>query len=82
MCSSDLGQLDHPDMTDAIEKMLAATKRHGIAGGPHVGTPEQAARWVEKGATFMSLNFDGGMLLESSLETVGELRTRLGERLL
>ena len=76
------GQIDHPDMTDSIEKMLAATKRNGIAGGPHVSTPEQAARWVEKGATFMSLNFDGGMLLETSLQTVGDLRDRLGSRML
>ena len=76
------GQMDHPDLTHAIEKMLAATKRHGIAGGPHVSTPEEAAYWVEKGATFMSLNYDGAMLLETSQQMVGELRGYLGSRML
>ena len=76
------GQMDHPDLTHAIEKMLAATKRHGIAGGPHVSTPEEAAYWVERGATFMSLNYDGAMLLETSQQMVGELRGYLGSRML
>ncbi|MCY4107844.1 MAG: aldolase/citrate lyase family protein [Chloroflexi bacterium] len=76
------GQTDHPDVIDCIERMLAATKRHGIAGGPHVSTPEKAAHWVEKGATFMSLNFDGAMLLDTSQRVIEEVRGYLGSRML
>ena len=76
------GQTKHPDIRDAVLKMLAAAKRHGVAGGPHVGSPEDAASWAEKGATFMSMGFDGALLLEASKDAVARCRKALGDRML
>ena len=76
------GQTGHPDVTDCIERMLAAAKKNDVAGGPHVGTTADAEAWADKGATFMSLNFDGGLLLDISTSAVEDSRRRLGDRLL
>ncbi len=77
------GQTTHPDIEDCVRKMLAAVKRHGIAGGPHLGrSPKDAARWADEGATFMSFTSDGGLLLEISSATVRETRELLGDRML
>ena len=76
------GQTTHPDVVDCIERMLAAVKKNGIAGGPHVGTAADTELWADKGATFMSLNFDAGLLLEISTSAVDDARARLGDRML
>ena len=77
------GKTTHPEVEACIDKMLAAVKRHRIAGGPHLGrSPKDAARWADRGATFMSFTSDGGMLLEIASSTVRETRELLGERLL
>ena len=75
------GQLDHPDLEQAIERMLAACRQNGIAGGPHVGSAEEARKWADRGATFMSYGLDGVMLLEASQRAVAGLSDQLGERL-
>ncbi len=76
------GQTSHPHVRDCIQRMLDAVKRHGIAGGPHVGTPEEIADWSEKGATFMAYSFDAGMLLETAMEDYARTEALLGDRLL
>ena len=77
------GQTDHPDVHDAILKMLQAVKRVGIAGGPHTGrNAKEIANWVEQGATFMAVTSDSSLLYEISAETVRETRELLGNRLL
>lgn len=74
--------LTHPRMHDAIERMLAACARNGIAGGPHVGSVEMLAHWVERGARFFSYSFDGGLLLDVSRRELRSARERLGDRML
>jgi 2-keto-3-deoxy-L-rhamnonate aldolase RhmA len=75
------GQTDHPQVRAAIERMLAACQRNGIAGGPHVGSAEAARAWAERGATFMSVGFDGALLLEASRRLMADARDLLGPRL-
>ena len=76
------GQIHHPDIRDSVERMLAAVKRHGIAGGPHIGSIDESLEWADKGATFMSYGYDGDMLLQASKQFVGGVRGLLGNRLL
>ncbi len=76
------GQIHHPDIRDSVERMLAAVKRHGIAGGPHIGSIDESLEWADKGATFMSYGYDGDMLLQASKQFVGGVRELLGGRLL
>jgi 2-keto-3-deoxy-L-rhamnonate aldolase RhmA len=75
------GQTRHPDIDDAVERMLAAAKRHGVAAGPHIGSIDEALEWADKGATFMSYGYDGDMLLQASKQFVGGVRELLGDRL-
>jgi len=74
--------LDHPRMKEAIEAMLAACARNGIAGGPHVSDPAALATWVERGARFFSYSFDGAMLLDGASQAVCHTRDAVGARLL
>ncbi len=76
------GQTGHPDVVDCIERMLAAAEKNGVAGGPHVGSAADAEVWADKGATFMSLSFDGALLLDASINAHDDTRARLGERML
>ncbi len=75
-------QMTHPRVIAAIERMLAAVKDAGIAGGPHVGTPEDAVAWAGKGATFMSFSYDGGLLAKAATEGMSAIRAGLGDRVL
>ncbi len=77
------GETGHADVEDAIRKMLAAVKRHGIAGGPHVGTSgADVARWADEGATFMSMASDYAMLMDAATASASEARELLGDRML
>ena len=75
------GRMDHPRLEQAIERMLAACRQNGIAGGPHVGSAEAVRKWADRGATFMSYGMDGAMLLEASRRAVEGISGLLGERL-
>jgi 4-hydroxy-2-oxoheptanedioate aldolase len=74
--------LDHPRMTEAIEAMLTACERNGIAGGPHVSDQAALGAWVERGARFFSYSFDGAMLLEGASQAACQARDVVGARLL
>jgi 2-keto-3-deoxy-L-rhamnonate aldolase RhmA len=74
--------LDHPRMVEAVEATLAACARFGIAGGPHVSSPEALGTWVQRGARFFSFSFDGALLLDGSREAVCAARDVVGEHLL
>lgn len=75
------GQMDHPRLEQAIERMLVACRQNGIAGGPHVGSAQAIRKWADRGATFMSYGMDGSMLMEASRRAVDEISGLLGERL-
>jgi 2-keto-3-deoxy-L-rhamnonate aldolase RhmA len=75
------GQTNHPIVRAAVDRMLAACKRHGIAGGPHVSSAAAAREWADRGATFMSCSFDGALLLEASKQLAGGIHDLLGDRL-
>jgi 2-keto-3-deoxy-L-rhamnonate aldolase RhmA len=56
------GQLDHPDVKAAIDRVLEATKARGLAPGIHLVHPETArrdlARCAEQGFRFIALGTD------------------------
>ena len=76
------GQYDHPSMQAAVERLLAACQRHGVAGGPHVGSAEEARAWADRGARFMSCSFDGALLLGAMTRLGQDARRLVGERML
>lgn len=57
-------QFDHPRLLDAMDDLVAACRRHGVAPGFLPPTPEQAAYWKKKGFTMLSLGSDIGVFLD------------------
>jgi 4-hydroxy-2-oxoheptanedioate aldolase len=64
---SDLGQnlgygpgtdREEPEVLEAIERILAAAREHGLTAGIFTGTPEYASRMVEKGFRFVTISSD------------------------
>ncbi|MBV9354417.1 MAG: hypothetical protein JO023_02705 [Chloroflexi bacterium] len=73
--------LEHPRMVEAIQAVLAACARNRIAGGPHVGSREDLASWVNQGARFFSFGFDGQLLLDASRNAVCDAQAIVGDDL-
>ena len=56
-------QFDHPRLLQAMDDLVAACRRHGVAPGFLPPTPESAAHWIGKGFRMVSLGSDIGVLM-------------------
>ena len=56
-------QFDHPRFLAAMDSLVAACRRHGVAPGFLPPTPESAAHWISKGFRMISLGSDIGIFL-------------------
>ncbi len=56
-------QFDHPRFLSAMDALVTACRRHGIAPGFLPPTPASAAHWIRKGFRAISLGSDIGVLL-------------------
>ncbi len=56
-------QFEHPRLLQAMDDLVDACRRHGIAPGFLPPTPESAAHWVSKGFRMISLGSDIGVFL-------------------
>jgi 2-keto-3-deoxy-L-rhamnonate aldolase RhmA len=57
-------QFDHPRLLQAMDDLVAACNRHGVAPGFLPPTPESAAHWIGKGFRMISMGSDIGVFLE------------------
>jgi len=57
-------QFDHPRLMQAMDELVDACKRHGLAPGFMPLTPENAAHWVSKGFRMISLGSDISVFLD------------------
>ena len=57
-------QFDHPRLLQAMDDLVEACRRYGVAPGFLPPTPESAAHWVAKGFRMISLGSDIGVFLE------------------
>ena len=64
---SDLGQSlgygpgtdrGEPEVVEAIDRVLAAAREHGLVAGIFTGSPEYASRMAEKGFQFVTISSD------------------------
>jgi len=56
------GQPEHPKMVKAIEKVIAACKKHGKFAGTHLGSIEMLKKWHEKGMRILTWSGDTAIL--------------------
>jgi 4-hydroxy-2-oxoheptanedioate aldolase len=80
---SDLGQsLGHgpgmdrgePAVVEAIERVLTAARRHGLAAGIFTGSPEYASHMAAKGFKFVTISSDARLMASAAATAVAALR--------
>jgi 2-dehydro-3-deoxyglucarate aldolase/4-hydroxy-2-oxoheptanedioate aldolase len=57
-------QFDHPRLLTAMDELVAACRKYGVAPGFLPPTPESAAHWISKGFRMLSLGTDIGVFLD------------------
>lgn len=57
-------QFEHPRLLAAMDALVAACRRHGVAAGFLPPTPEAAVHWAHKGFRALSLGSDIGVFLD------------------
>jgi 4-hydroxy-2-oxoheptanedioate aldolase len=67
------GELDHPDVVAAGER-LAAAIRAEAALGVYLERPDQIDRWRQAGASFFTLRTDGRIFLDACRRTLEQFR--------
>lgn len=65
-------------VNDAIETVLAATARHGIAMGLHCADPQMAAHWAGKGVRMVTVATDATSLRRVIVQELAEARAAGG----
>lgn len=61
-------QFDHPRFLAAMDALVAASARHGVAAGFLPPTPEAAVHWKNKGFRALSLGSDIGVFMRALRE--------------
>ncbi len=71
------GQMDHPRLIEAMEKVADACAKYGKAAGCIVPHPEAALRWINKGYRFISLSGDVWLLQYALKKGINEIKEQL-----
>ena len=76
------GQVTHQKVVDKVREIATLSKKHDVAVGMFVETPEAAKQWVKQGVLYCSLDVDAAILLKASVNYMKQLReTTGGEKL-
>ncbi|TAM56399.1 2,4-dihydroxyhept-2-ene-1,7-dioic acid aldolase [bacterium] len=73
---------DHAEGTvqfQAVERILAAAKRNGVAAGIHTGSPNYAAKMIALGFNLVTINSDAKLLDAAARAAVAQARAGGGE---
>lgn len=68
------GQVNDPKVVKAIEKSIDIVRSKGKAVGTFTSDFENAHYWAERGVQYVSIGIDTGLLYESTLELVKQLK--------
>ena len=75
-----LGQVGHPRVIEAIERIIARARHAHVPVGHMLGTdPHTAYDWLRRGAQFVSVGQDFTFLIEGANRTISELGRLLRE---
>ncbi len=75
------GQMEHPDMVEALEKYKSACKTHGTSAGTHIVHPNDrnVRETIEAGYTLIALGMDNSLLLSVCSQVLGAARSLSGD---
>lgn len=68
------GQFDHPTLTGAIERTLAACLRHRVVPAIHTNEVELTAAWARRGMRLVSFSSEIGILFQGARAAVTAIR--------
>jgi 2-keto-3-deoxy-L-rhamnonate aldolase RhmA len=68
------GELKHPRMVEAYERVIAACRKHGVAPGVHLMDMEWAKEWIGKGVRFLTYYPDIRFLMDGAKNATRQLR--------
>jgi 2-keto-3-deoxy-L-rhamnonate aldolase RhmA len=69
------GEAGHPLIVEAIEKVIAAARRHNVVSGIHMGNVESLKGWMAKGMRMIMYSSDFGFLMEAGAVGLRHLRS-------
>lgn len=69
------GQMDHPRMAEAYQRVIEGCRRHGVAPGIHLTRLEEVAQWVEKGMRLVTYQYDAGLFRQASADALRQLKS-------
>lgn len=67
------GELDHPLVVAAVDRVLAAAKRNGVPVGYPSGSPAEIQKMIERGIRFFQAGNDLGLMRQSATEIFRQL---------
>ena len=70
-------QFQHPDFLAALDKVIAATRKHGKLAGIQPSSMEQAEQWVKMGFNVISWKADSGLYGGALRSEVDALRKKV-----
>ncbi len=73
------GQMEAPPMHTAIEAMLAACRRHGVAPAIHMNDLKLAVYWAQQGMQVISSNAETGLMIKGGLEVTSTVKAAFGQ---
>lgn len=72
-------KMDHPDMVASIEKVIAASKKHNVTIGLHVGDLKAIKYWSQNGILLLSGSSDLDILIDGSIQLCKSYRESVTE---
>jgi len=68
------GQLTHPRVQQAVQKVLEAAQRHGVPAGMYVNDPSEVPAWRQRGVRFVVYSIDYKVLARSLQQAAAACR--------
>jgi 2-keto-3-deoxy-L-rhamnonate aldolase RhmA len=69
------GQTSHPDVEQAIHRVIAVSRDKGIIPGIHTGSVDKAKYWIDQGMQFVGFGTDIKLILQICKSSAKELRS-------
>lgn len=69
------GQTSHPEVEQAIRRVIAVSRDKGIIPGIHTGSVDKAKYWIDQGMKFVGFGTDIKLILQICKSSVKELRS-------
>jgi 2-keto-3-deoxy-L-rhamnonate aldolase RhmA len=73
-------EFQNPRFLEALDKVIAATRKHGKQAGIQPGAMEQADQWLNIGFNVISWGADSAVYRGAMHTAIGNLRQRIGQK--